>query len=305
MKRMLFVRSYNNRRGGHITVRDFFLLSMEHPELDPYVYFTPGSDTENDVWASVPRERFVTELRARQYDVLFIGGRSWRLLPNNLGTIKVINVILHVRHAKVPSYKRFLSRHAYRIADAQEVADAIAPLANGPIEVIHEAIDFDMFPRDAEKVAGSVFIYGQKQPELADRLSAQLRRDGVNVTSFNDGVPQDQFARIMASSEIFVGLPNKTEGFYRPPVEAMACGAVVISSDAIGSRVHLIKDETCLQVPYGDFEGYLAAIRRLLADESLRKHLQTNGYEMAETFSRHRQRERYFDFIDRHILSKS
>lgn len=303
MKRMLFVRGYKQRRGGHITVRDFFAHSMKHPEIDPYIYFKPGSDLTNDVWASVPEERYVTDLRPLDYDLLFIGGRTWRLLPDDLGDTLVINVILHIRHAKLPSYKRFLGRPAFRIADAQEVADAIAPLANGPVEVIHESIDLDMFPRAVEKVPGSVLIYGQKNPSLADRLAAALRQDGVTVASFNEGVPQTEFARLMASAEIFVGLPNRTEGFYRPPVEAMACGTAVVSSDAVGSRVHLIKDVTCLQPPYGDFDGYLAAIQRLLVDEPLRHHLQARGYDMAQQFSVDRQRERYFDFLGRHALT--
>ena len=54
---------------GHIAVRGFFEHALAHPQLDPYVYFTPRSDKDNDVWASIPRERFVDKLNIKDYDV--------------------------------------------------------------------------------------------------------------------------------------------------------------------------------------------------------------------------------------------
>ena len=226
------------------------------------------------------------------------------MLPNDMGDTKVINLILHVRHATNQNYSKYLSRPAFRIADAQEVADAIAPLANGPVEVIHEAIDFDLFPSGVPKVPGSVLIFGQKNPKLADALTLALRAGGIDVTSFNVTIPHTDFAQAMARSEIFVGLPNETEGFYRPPVEAMSCGTAVVA-DAIGSRIHLIDGETCLQPGYDDYNGYLAAIRRLLTDDLMRQRLQTNGLAMAQRFSSQRQRELFHSYVDRHIFGRS
>ena len=77
MKRVLFLRNHKVRRGGHITVRDYFEHSRMHPDLDPYVDFTPDSDAENDVWAGVSRDRFVTDLRVEDYDIVFVGNRLW------------------------------------------------------------------------------------------------------------------------------------------------------------------------------------------------------------------------------------
>ena len=90
--------------------------------------------------------------------------------------------------------RRYLSRPAYRVANSRPVFDAVAPLVNGPLEVIHEGMDFDLFPSMIDKRPGSVLIYGQKNPRLADRLSAKLLREGVDVTSFNAGIPHAEFA---------------------------------------------------------------------------------------------------------------
>lgn len=302
MKRVLFLQSYQQRRGGHITARDYFVHSMRHPELDPYVYFAPGSDLSNDVWRSVPRGRLVTEVRPADYETFFVTGRSWRLLPPDLGGAKVINPILHVRHASNPAYRRLLRRLAYRIANAPAVHEAIRPYAVGPVEVIHEAIDSDLFCSDAAKVPGSVLIYGQKNPTLARALTAALRRDGVQVTSFDTSVPQDEFAAMMARAEIYVALPNRTEGGYRPPLEAMACGCALVCSDAVGTRDYLLPEVTCLRPAYDDFDGHLAAVRRLLADDGLRSRLRTAGFETARQFSLGRQRELYYAFLERYVL---
>lgn len=304
MQRILFVQRYIARHGGHITARDYFLHSMAHPELDPYVYFTPDSNTSNDVWAGIPRARFVTDLRLEDYDLLFVGGSDWKYLPRRLRPLKVINVVLHVKHATVRGRRRFLQRPAYRIANAQEVLDAISPIAVGPVEIIHEAIDFDLFRNDLPKAPGSVLIYGEKNPSLADALSGALRKDGVDVTSFNRSKPHAEFARMMSIAEIFVALPNPTEGGYRLPLEAMASGCAVVCSDAVGTREY-VNAETCLMPDYGDFDGYLASIRRLLDDDELRHALVARGGEMAQRFSFERQRELYHNFVDRHVLPRS
>lgn len=303
MKRILFICGYKQRRGGHITVRDYFLHSIAHTGLDPYVYFMPGSDLWNDVWAPVSQERFVRRLRATKFDILFVGGNHWKHLPPELDDIKVVTTVLGVRHATQERLRRHLGRPAYRIANSSAIVDAIAPIAAGPVELIHEAVDFGMFPSGRAKVPGSVLIFGQKNPALADALAERLARDGVAVTSFNVSKPQSEFAALMATSEVFVGLPVKEEGGYRPPLEAMACGAAVVCSDAVGTRDYLKPGVTCLQPAHGDLRGHLSAVRRLLADHELRGALTRNGQAMAGEYTFLHQRELYHNFVDRHLLN--
>ena len=82
-------------------------------------------------------------------------------MPDDVGDTEIIGLVLPVRHAKNPLLKKSLSRFAYRIADADEVLDAVKDLVNGPIEVIPEAIDLDMFTTSkVPKDPGSVMIFG-------------------------------------------------------------------------------------------------------------------------------------------------
>ena len=303
MKRILFLRRYLGRHGGHIAVRGFFEHAMAHPQLDPYVYFTPRSDKDNDVWASIPRERFVDELKIEDYDVVVIGGTNWQLVPDDMGNTDIIGLVLHVRHGKDPLLRESLTRFAYRIADADEVLEAVKDLVNGPIEVIPEGFDLEMFtPNKFPKDPGSVMIFGGKNPLLAKALASTLKKDGVPVTSFIKSKPQAEFAEMVNRAEIYVALPRKKEGMFRPPVEAMAAGCAVICSDCVGSRIYLKPGITGLQPEFDDFETHLSAIRTLLSDDALRARLVTNGLEMAQNFSLANQRVMFHDFVDRHLF---
>ena len=111
-----------------------------------------------------------------------------------------------------------------------------------------------------------------------------------------------EFAAILSAADIFVALPNATEGFYRPGLEGMACRSAVVCSDAVGNRCYAIDGLTCLQPAYGDFEGHLEAVRRLLEESELREALRSKGYERSGEFSLEAQRSRYYEFLERYIL---
>ena len=73
MPRILFVRDFKPTKdgrirtsGGHIKVRDYFMHCLQHPELEPYLYFTPRSlgDAASRAGLSlVHLERESTDLR--------------------------------------------------------------------------------------------------------------------------------------------------------------------------------------------------------------------------------------------------
>jgi len=76
--------------------------------------------------------------------------------------------------------------------------------------------------------------------------------------------------------------PSWHEGFGWPPLEAMACGCPVISSNK-GSLPEVCGD-ACLYVEPGDTAGIAAAVERLLADAGLRAELAAKGKAQAARF---------------------
>lgn len=77
--------------------------------------------------------------------------------------------------------------------------------------------------------------------------------------------------------------PSRYEGFGLPPLEAMACGAPVVVSDA--SSLPEVVGPAALRVGPDDVLGWAAALGRVLADTRLRADLRTQGLARAAQFS--------------------
>lgn len=77
--------------------------------------------------------------------------------------------------------------------------------------------------------------------------------------------------------------PSLYEGFGLPPLEAMACGTPVVTSN-VSSLPEVAGDAALLVDPY-DVEAIADGIRRIVHDEALRRELTTRGLERVRRFS--------------------
>ena len=77
--------------------------------------------------------------------------------------------------------------------------------------------------------------------------------------------------------------PAHYEGFGLPPLEAMACGAPVVCSDA-GSLPEVVADAAILAAPEDD-EAWTVALHRVLSDTHLQESLRQKGRARAKAFS--------------------
>ncbi|NJM08729.1 glycosyltransferase family 4 protein [Candidatus Gracilibacteria bacterium] len=104
---------------------------------------------------------------------------------------------------------------------------------------------------------------------LADRV----RRIDV---PFEDGPLLYQACTVFA-------FPSRYEGFGLPPLEAMACGAPAVVSDA--TSLPEVVGAAALRVAPDDIVGWAAALNRLLGDPGLRQDLARLGLAQAAQFS--------------------
>jgi glycosyltransferase involved in cell wall biosynthesis len=99
--------------------------------------------------------------------------------------------------------------------------------------------------------------------------------------TFTGYVEDHELPALYSGALIFV-YPSLYEGFGLPPVEAMACGAPVITSDrtslpeVVGSAAVLIDPE--------DVESMAASIGRVASSDSLRAEMRARGLERAQRF---------------------
>jgi len=77
--------------------------------------------------------------------------------------------------------------------------------------------------------------------------------------------------------------PSLAEGFGLPPLEAMACGTPVLSSDA-GSLPEVLGDAAEF-LPPRDPEAWAAAVLLLLSDEAKRAEMAERGFKRAAQFT--------------------
>lgn len=138
---------------------------------------------------------------------------------------------------------------------------------------------------DARKNAAMLFdaydaAFGDGGPELLvagtlgerdERRLAELRAPHRRVAV------DDAQLRACYSGALAVLIPSLAEGFGLPAVEAMACGAPVLASDATALP------EACggaaLLLPPRDPDAWRDALRRIAADAALRTELTARGLE--------------------------
>ena len=87
------------------------------------------------------------------------------------------------------------------------------------------------------------------------------------------------------------------EGWGLPPMEAMACGAAVVTTDCGGVRDFAVPDETAIVCPVKDMEAIKNAVIMLLEDEGLRHYLVQNAMRKIEEFDWNKSIQRFLKII--------
>jgi glycosyltransferase involved in cell wall biosynthesis len=109
-------------------------------------------------------------------------------------------------------------------------------------------------------------------------------------------VGDDAMRAFYQSLDVFV-FPSRAEGFGLPPLEAMACGVPVVTTECGGVRAYA--DDTCARlVPVGDDAAIAAAADALLRDPAARRALASRGIEVAARHSLAHSMARWVTWLD-------
>jgi glycosyltransferase involved in cell wall biosynthesis len=115
-------------------------------------------------------------------------------------------------------------------------------------------------------------------PLFRDIRAAGLTEGDIRFVGY---IPDEDMPRFYAGAQVFL-FPSLYEGFGLPPVEAMACGAPVIASDA-PCMPEVLGDAAILEPPTSP-ERFATAIVRVLADGQVRDALRAKGFQRAQCF---------------------
>lgn len=136
-----------------------------------------------------------------------------------------------------------------------------------------------------------------KSEGIFQRLDELGLGDAVLLTGYVDDA---DLPALYAGASCFV-FPSIYEGFGLPPLEAMACGVPVVTSNT--SSLPEVVGDAAITVDPHDVDGFVAAIRQVLDQPALTNQLRAKGLERAQGFSWERaaaaHASLYYDVVNR------
>ncbi|NCP65656.1 MAG: hypothetical protein GW763_14015 [Paraglaciecola sp.] len=234
-KKIAFHRQYNQYSGGHQKVRDYLDHCMAYGQLDVSLWCESSSKVNANLFSDIPGITYQQSYAPQDADIVFLAGMDWKnYLPFYDEKQTKVNLIQHVRHGdKRHPLFQFLQFKAVRLCVSQAVYDAIIPYANGPCYVIkmgHEIPNIKLH-RDID-----VYVLATKQPSLGKQITTVLQQRGYHVVIHDEPTERSMVYQAMAAAKVTLALPNKTEGFYLPGIEAMQLSGWAVIPDCIASR---------------------------------------------------------------------
>jgi glycosyltransferase involved in cell wall biosynthesis len=127
-------------------------------------------------------------------------------------------------------------------------------------------------------------------------LSALAKNHGVSDrVTFHGTIPLEELPGVYHGASVVL-VPSRREGFGLVGLEAMASGALVVTTAAGGMAEYASNEKNCLVVDVDDPGQITAAVRRLVEDETLRGSLRDGAIVTATKFSAHAAARRIAEF---------
>ncbi len=135
---------------------------------------------------------------------------------------------------------------------------------------------------DEEGIAPRLIVAGKGDHGAELQRYAAARAPGL--VDFRGYISEDEKVDLLRRAWAVV-YPSPKEGWGITNIEAAACGTPALASDSPGLRESVAHDRSGLLIRHGDYEAWVAALRRVARDEALRRRLSAGAVEFAGGFS--------------------
>jgi glycosyltransferase involved in cell wall biosynthesis len=142
-------------------------------------------------------------------------------------------------------------------------------------------------PKEIKNNIENVYLISTDKLERFDLKNFTLIRPSTDI----------EIADILRKSEIFIST-SLWEGFSLPPLEAMNCGAVILSSDSGGIKEYAINDFNSLLFEPGELNEFKNKLIQLIENVELRNILRKNSLNMIDKFSWDKSAKMLISFIE-------
>jgi glycosyltransferase involved in cell wall biosynthesis len=182
-----------------------------------------------------------------------------------------------------------------KIVISSWLRDIMRDKFGGPAEVLVTPVDRDLFhpvegarSDDALRVLMLHHDYawkgvreGLEAVAAVKARHSELRLVGFGVKrprevlpydEFHENLPQERLAWLYSRCPIYL-CPSWDEGLGMPPMEAMACGAALVSFDNGGCRDFALDGETALVAPRRDVDALARCLELMVANGALRERI--------------------------------
>ena len=227
-----------------------------------------------------------------------------KVVPESVAAADVVAAISHAtKHALIEHYKTppekitvipcGIAPHFHRISDAALLeatrrkfdlkrplvlsVGTLEPRKNhlGLIKAFYEVQKSKESPAMLAIAGGKGWLYEETQ-----RMVTELKLE--NKVRFLGRISDLELITLYSLADVFA-FPSFFEGFGMPPLEAMACGAPVITSNT--SSLPEVTGDAAILVDPHDTNAIANAIARILGDEQLREELRQKGYLQAQHYT--------------------
>lgn len=193
------------------------------------------------------------------------------------------------------------------VATSGVVADTICRCGGKPVATVPCGVDFDAFGIDvppdrrgrltlgfpvrveafkgaSDAVAAAALLRARYGDKLRVAAFGSRKIDMPDWIEWHQYPSQSDLRRFYNTQSVFM-VPSLFEGWGLPGVEAMACGAALVTTDNGGCRDYAIDGSTAIVVPPGEPQKLADGIGRLFDDDGLRQRLAQSGNAFVQRYT--------------------
>lgn len=162
-------------------------------------------------------------------------------------------------------------------------------------KTITNGIDLEQFkPIPSKRINNRILAMSRKNLKDLEKIIQHLHNTSYEIKVV-DGLTQAELIDEYQKADIFLatGYP---EGFSLPPIEAMACGCVVVGFTGGGGSEFMIDKKTAFIANDGDCESVVNSLLYILDKTHLKETIRFEGYTKAQNYSLKNTKVKLGDF---------